>query len=123
MMDSRQGAGVDVELGGGLEQPCVGTVSRLTALSEHVPSGLKRPYRFVGARCTLPRPRPHADYTIRRQASAFGRKSRGLNWATGTGGCVVSGLEAVAKVAPLLIQPFPGARTSGGLQANVATGR
>jgi hypothetical protein len=34
-----------------------------TALSEHVPSGLKRPYRFVGARCTLPSPRPHADYT------------------------------------------------------------
>jgi hypothetical protein len=63
MMDSRQGAGVDVELGGGLEQPCVGTVSRLTALSEHVPSGLKWPYRFVGARCTLPSPRPHADYT------------------------------------------------------------
>jgi hypothetical protein len=34
-----------------------------TALSEHVPSGLRRPYRFVGARCTLPSPRPHADYT------------------------------------------------------------
>jgi hypothetical protein len=34
-----------------------------TALSEHLPSGLKRPYRFVGARCTLPSPRPPADYT------------------------------------------------------------
>jgi hypothetical protein len=31
-----------------------------TALSEHVRSGLRRPYRFVGARCTLPSPRPHA---------------------------------------------------------------
>ena len=34
-----------------------------TAISEHVFSGLKRPYRFVGARCTLPSPRPNADYT------------------------------------------------------------
>ena len=33
------------------------------ALSEHLLSGLERPYRFVGARCTLPSPRPNADYT------------------------------------------------------------
>jgi hypothetical protein len=34
-----------------------------TALSEHVLPGFKRPYRFVGARCTLPSPRPNPDYT------------------------------------------------------------
>ena len=81
-----------------------------TAISEHVLSGLKRPYRFVGARCTLPSPRPDADDTTP-AASAFGRKSGGLKWATGTGGFVVSGLEAIPTVSTLLIQPF--ARTSG----------
>jgi hypothetical protein len=32
------------------------------ALSKHVLHGLEGPYRFVGALCTLPSPRPAPDY-------------------------------------------------------------